>query len=124
MLRPKQLLEKSLIKLDKNNNKHHFKIAKMLAYLGNIYIEAGDFENIFQYEYFENEGIECRATGDFKNICALKGNKIKSSGNSFACPVISGIIALLLENFPNSNINDIRTLLKKTFVKKNRRLFF
>ena len=51
--------------------------------------------------------------GEFDNVCTLSGKRIKLSGNSFACAVMTGIIALHLQISPNANLNGIRKLLQK-----------
>ena len=78
-----------------------------------IGVESGNIENIFKYEILKNEGIECKAMGEFDNVCTLSGKRIKLSGNSLACAVMTGIIALHLQISPNANLNGIRKLLQK-----------
>jgi len=78
-----------------------------------IGVETGNFGDLLEYDFQADKGIDCKAKGRFEDVYKLDGKRIKLEGNSFASPVISGIVALLLENFPNANINYIRLLLQK-----------
>ena len=83
-----------------------------------IGVERGNFHDIFKFVVEENEGIECKAKGSYTDVCWLKGERIKLSGNSFATPVITGIVALFVENKRNTNLDNIIGILQTIQMKK------
>lgn len=84
-----------------------------------IGVETGDFDDLFEYEIQPDEGIECRAKGHFNNICGLRGIRGSLMGNSLAAPVITGIIALIIEKEPYFAIEDILVKLQTLLYHKN-----
>ena len=78
-----------------------------------IGVEVLNIDDIFKFEMRMDEGIECKAKGQYSNICGLGGYRINLVGNSFAAPVISGIIALFIDNHPELNLEQIRKILHK-----------
>ncbi len=78
-----------------------------------IGVAYDDFESCFDYRFLKDEAIECVSKG-YKRW-ALWNNREREylSGNSFAAPNITGIIALLLENYPHAKLEEIRKLLEK-----------
>jgi subtilisin family serine protease len=76
-----------------------------------IGVELGTFENIFDFEFKIEEAIECKAKGFYNDLLMLKGYRVPSGGNSCATPVITGLIALIIEKNPTYNLDDIRNYL-------------
>jgi subtilisin len=72
----------------------------------------------FYYDYCEDELCECLANGSPSDALTLTGLRHPSSGNSFAAPVMTGIIALFLEKYGQSNLSSIRQLLQKYSMNK------
>jgi len=65
----------------------------------------------FNFSFHYGETIELTAPGVNVNTTWLDGGYRKLTGNSFACPHIVGIIALLLEKFPELTPFQVKTLL-------------
>jgi subtilisin family serine protease len=63
---------------------------------------------IYDFHFYDNEAIECAANGSYNNLCSLGGERITSIGNSYAAPIITGIVALILENNPDYKLPDVR----------------
>ena len=78
-----------------------------------IGVELGNINDLFGYDYRSDEAVECVAKGSFDDVCSLDARRISSSGNSFAAPVIAGIVSLIIQNYPNYNLDNIRYLLHK-----------
>jgi len=72
-------------------------------------VAAGRFASIFDYEYSSGEGAECRAQGERR--VRWQGKRRRLFGSSFAAPHISALIALFLECFPGSDLEQARELL-------------
>ena len=72
-------------------------------------VTAGYFGNIFDFQYFPNAGVECRAQG-VRRVRWLQGHR-QVFGSSFAAPHISAWVALLLERFPGSTLEQVRDFL-------------
>jgi len=70
-------------------------------------------ENKFDFVYNSEDAVECLADGYPNNALGLNGRRQPLSGNSFASPIICGIIALLLEKSDNRGIYSIRGELSK-----------
>ncbi len=82
-------------------------------------IGVGSYQtDIFNYYYMEDSAIECLAKGYNQYAMTKNGKRELLSGNSYATPVITGIIALLFEKHQISNIYQLRTLLKEYSKKK------
>lgn len=73
-----------------------------------IGVTSGDFEGRFDFNYNPNEGIECTSKGKFDDMMWLRGRKVSMAGNSLAAANMTGIVALLLERFPRSSLEDVR----------------
>ena len=65
------------------------------------------------YYYRPGEKIECVARGDQQRLCWLDGRHVFLSGNSFAAPHITGIIARWMEDEPGMTLADVRQKLKE-----------
>ncbi|MGD8778131.1 MAG: S8 family serine peptidase [Ignavibacteria bacterium] len=87
-----------------------------------IGVEIGNTENIFEFDFIEDEAIECKAKGRFSDVLSLNNLRIASGGNSFAAPVITGLTSLFIERNPGSNLDDVRNFLNNfssSFKKRN-----
>ncbi len=78
-----------------------------------IGVAMGGSDNIFEFDFLENEAIECKAKGRFDDVLSLNYQRITSGGNSFAAPVITGLASLHIEKNPHANLEDIRNHLKE-----------
>jgi subtilisin family serine protease len=78
-----------------------------------IGVESGDFASPYDFIYRPDEATECIAMGRHRKVLWLQAWRKTMSGTSFAAPNISGIVALLLERYPDASLEDIRTLLAK-----------
>jgi uncharacterized NAD-dependent epimerase/dehydratase family protein len=65
------------------------------------------------YYYRPGETIECVARGDEQRLCWLDGKHVFLSGNSFAAPHITGIIANWMEEEPGMTLPEVRQKLKE-----------
>lgn len=74
-------------------------------------VQAGRFGNVFDFDYRPEEAAECLAQGE-RRVRWLGGKKQQGFGSSFAAPHISAIVALLLERFPGSDLDQVRKLLQ------------
>jgi uncharacterized NAD-dependent epimerase/dehydratase family protein len=75
-------------------------------------VSSGKIYNRFGYFYRENSPIELIARGDHQRVNWLNRQSIFISGSSFAAPHISGIAALIIQAFPDYNLD----LVKKVFI--------
>ncbi len=66
-----------------------------------ISVNKKDEENPFNFDFNYGNEIELSASGVNVRTTWLNDGYRKLTGNSFACPHIAGIIALLLEKYPN-----------------------
>ena len=87
-----------------------------------ISVASSQFEDKFDFIYQENELCECLADGLPRDAYCISGKRKQKGGNSFAAPVISGIVALLIEHFGKLSLDEVRSLLKQ-FSINNRTLF-
>jgi len=78
-----------------------------------ISVSSSAFENKFDFIYRENELCECLADGFPKDAYHFGGQRRQLSGNSFAAPVVSGIISLFIEKYGKLPLGEVRALLKK-----------
>lgn len=74
-------------------------------------VVKGENRDPFQFGYRYGEVIELVAPGVQVRTTWPGGGYRQLTGNSFACPHISGIIALLLDAYPNLTPFEIKTLL-------------
>lgn len=82
------------------------------AVLSEVIGVSGDAINEPDGFYFNNDQpIEFVARGDEQRVCWLNGKHIMTGGTSFAAPHISGLIAGLLKENPNTTPSHIRELL-------------
>lgn len=65
------------------------------------------------YYYRPGETIECIARGDEQRLCWLNGKHVFLSGNSFAAPHITGLIARWMQDEPGMTLADVRQKLKE-----------
>ena len=87
-----------------------------------ISVRAGEMKGKFDYEYYDDEIGECIANGYPTNALTIGGKRIKASGNSYAAPIITGIIAMLKQKFDRLDLYSLRQYLKKYSV--NNRCYF
>jgi len=73
-------------------------------------VQAGRFENIWDFEYRVSYPAECVAQG-YREVRWLGGDTRTTFGASIATPHITAIVALLLEKHPQARLPDIRELL-------------
>lgn len=78
-----------------------------------ISVRAGEMKGKFDYEYYNDEVCECIANGYPTDALTVGGKRIKASGNSYATPIITGIIALFLQKNMRLDLSLIREELKK-----------
>ncbi|MBI3123747.1 MAG: S8 family serine peptidase [Ignavibacteriales bacterium] len=78
-----------------------------------ISVRAGEMKGKFNYEYYSDEVCECIANGYPTDALTIGGKRIKASGNSYAAPIITGIIALLKHNSDCLDLISVRHQLKK-----------
>lgn len=78
-----------------------------------ISVRAGETKGKFDYEYYGDEVCECSANGYPTDALTVGGKRIKASGNSYAAPIITGIIALFLQKNMRLDLALIREELKK-----------
>ncbi|GIU82048.1 MAG: serine protease [Acidobacteria bacterium] len=76
-----------------------------------ISVRRSEETDPFKFGFHYGETIELTAPGVNINTTWLDGGYRKLTGNSFACPHIVGIIALLLEKFPDLTPFQVKTLL-------------
>jgi uncharacterized NAD-dependent epimerase/dehydratase family protein len=72
---------------------------------------SGKIYDKFGYFYRENNPVELIARGDHQRVNWLNGQSNFISGSSFAAPHMSGIIALILQAFPDSNFGLVKNVL-------------
>lgn len=82
-----------------------------------ISVNKKDEENPFNFDYNFGENIELSASGVNVRTTWLNDGYRKLTGNSFACPHIAGIIALLLERYPNLTPFQVKSALYSIAVK-------
>ncbi len=80
-----------------------------------IGVEQSEFDSVFEIVYKDEEAIECQAKGRFTDILDLNNFRRFSAGNSFAAPVVTGLVSLYLENNPNANLEETREFLKNYY---------
>ncbi len=78
-----------------------------------ISVSSTHTENKFDFLYNSGDAVECLADGFSKNALGLNGRRQALGGNSFASPIICGIIALLMEKSVHQGIDSIREELSK-----------
>ncbi len=83
-----------------------------------IGVTGGAIHEVDGFYYRQGQSIECVARGDEQRVCWLGDKHIMTSGNSFATPHITGIVARLLKQYPNSSAQNIRKLLQEKALKE------
>ncbi len=78
-----------------------------------ISVSSTRTESKFDFIYNSGDAVECLADGFSKNALVLNGRRQPMNGNSFASPIICGIIALLIEKSAHRDIDTIRGELSK-----------
>jgi subtilisin len=76
-----------------------------------ISVSKNEEKDPFHFGFRFGEIIELTAPGVNVNTTWLNGGFRSLTGNSFACPQIVGIIALLLENYPNLTPFQVKSVL-------------
>lgn len=74
----------------------------------------------FDVMFNEDEIVECFADGFPADALTLNGKRHPMSGNSFASPIVSGIVALLIEKYSVKDIDSVRQLLFKFSMNNNK----
>lgn len=77
-----------------------------------IGVTGGNIRKDDEFYFRPNYWIECVAKGDEQWVCWLNGKHIRSAGNSFAAPHITGLVANLLKQHPEWSLPDIRSWLQ------------
>lgn len=78
-----------------------------------IGVAAGRFASAFEFKYREGAATECIAKGVHEDLLWTRMPRRAPTGNSFAAPVISALVALILEHDPRMSLTGIRALLAK-----------
>lgn len=77
-----------------------------------ISVRTGKMKSKFDFVYSEDEISECEANGFHEDAFCLSGGRKPLSGNSFAAPIISGFVSLLIEKCGTLSLESVRELLK------------
>lgn len=102
---------KGIIIISANSNSEDWSYPAIFE--NSIGVKLGKFENIFDFEFIENEAVECIVKGLHDDVLTLSGRRMKSGGNSFAAPIITALVSLIIENNPNYNLDDVRKCLQE-----------
>ncbi len=78
-----------------------------------ISISSTYTESKFDFLYNSGDAVECLADGYPTNALGLNGRRQALGGNSFASPIVTGIVTLLVEKFSSKDLDCIRQLLEK-----------
>jgi len=94
---------------------HHRATARSFpAVFENVISVAGaDLENPFDFLFRPGEAVECLAKDTHEDALWTDGRTRVVRGNSFAAPIMCGIIALLLERYPDAGLEEVRRLLAR-----------
>lgn len=77
-----------------------------------ISVGSSKVKDKFDFIYCEDELCECLADGFPKDVYYTHGQRTALNGNSFAAPIITGLIALFIEKFGKLTLQEIKSLLK------------
>lgn len=77
-----------------------------------ISVSSSKFENKFDFIYREGELSECLIDGFPEDAYFISGERKQLGGNSFAAPIITGIVSLFVQKYGKISIDEIRSLLK------------
>jgi subtilisin family serine protease len=88
-----------------------------------IGVTAADVPTALHYEYHEGQPAECATRSFYRYATGLQGKKRMTFGTSLAAPGISGVVALLLERFPDASLDEVRQLLNRYAHKRSVALF-
>jgi subtilisin family serine protease len=77
-----------------------------------ISVDRGSYTNPYQLGYRANNMIEYDARGTEIEVLAPGGGYAVQTGTSFATPHVTGMVALLLEKFPDLNAAEAKAMLK------------
>lgn len=80
-----------------------------------IGVKNGQLNSIFEIVYLHDEATECIAKGIHEDLLYLNGERVKSAGNSFAAPIITGLVALFSQNNNTLNLKEARKELENYF---------
>lgn len=78
-----------------------------------ISVVSGKTQNKFEYYFYDDELCECIANGFLEDALTHIGTRVKMNGNSFAAPIITGIVSLMKSKYGQIGINRTRRLLKQ-----------
>ena len=105
------VLEKGIIVVSANANTD---INSYPAIFENVIsVSSGKTNNKFDYKFNNDELCECIADGFPNDALTISGIRSKIGGNSFAAPVITGILALFIQKYNIHCLEELRKLLKK-----------
>lgn len=76
-----------------------------------ISVGADAFDSPFTFRYVPGAAVECIAHGRGVPVLWRGGEERVVGGNSFAAPHVTGIVALLLERYPQATLEEVRELL-------------
>ncbi|HKV70285.1 MAG TPA: S8 family serine peptidase [Gemmatimonadales bacterium] len=77
-----------------------------------IAVERNESMDPFSFEYFSSGRVEIAAPSGIHGQVLWRGGGLRpASVASYAVPVVSGIIALILERYPQAKLEDVRAIL-------------
>lgn len=83
------------------------------AVLPNVFgVGAGKVRGKFGFFYDSNRPVQFVARGDKQRLDWVDGKQVFSAGSSYACPHISAILALLLQQFPGIELERLDKILE------------
>jgi subtilisin family serine protease len=67
----------------------------------------------YAYHFRPNDATECLAQGRHQRVQWINDRTVVSSGTSFAAPILTGILALMMESRPDLTLDTVRPLLAR-----------
>lgn len=77
-----------------------------------ISVDREDFDDRFRIRFYPEQTVAFGAHGTNVRVPGLRSGYTSQTGTSFAAPHVTGILALLLESFPNLLCYEAKTILK------------
>lgn len=78
-----------------------------------IGVSAARFTSPFHFNYRPNDAMECQGWGVDQPVLWIGGQRLPKHGTSFAAPNVAGIVALILERYPDATLDEVRTMLAR-----------
>lgn len=75
-------------------------------------VDCGAFDSVYDLRYQAGAKVEYIAHGMRVNAPSASGDYVNVSGTSFASANVTGLIALLLEAFPDISVFEVKAILK------------